>query len=96
MAWGDRASARYSVELVEKKPSAGRWLMATMDVLTGSAPDTSAEFEFSIKDQQSGAVLVQETFGALAGEEAMRLAQQRLEQMTAAEFADTYSLPAPD
>ena len=63
MTWGDRASDRYTVELVERKPSLGRWLRAIMDAVSGSNPDTSARFDFRITDNQSGAVLMEETYG---------------------------------
>lgn len=96
MVWGDRASARFSAELVAKKPSLGRWIMATMDTLTGSTPDTSEEFELLIKDVRDGAIIFRETVTAgVASDEAIRLANERLEQMTVGEFCDTYSIETP-
>jgi hypothetical protein len=96
MALGDRASTRYTGELVGKKPSVGRWIMATMDAITGSTPDTTEQFDLLIKDKQSGAIVFRETVAAGPGsDEAIRLANERLEQMTVAEFCDTYSIPPP-
>lgn len=95
MTWGDRAADRYSVEIVEEKPSAGRWLGAIIDAVSGSNPDTSARFEFRIKDSQTGTVLLAETYGGTAAEEARRLAAERLKTMTIAQFRDEYSLEEP-
>ena len=95
MTWGDRASDRYSVEVVEKKPSAGRWLGAIMDVVSGSMPDTTAEFEFRIKDKRTGAILSSEPYGGAAAQEALGVAEERLEQMTIEQFREEYSLEEP-
>jgi hypothetical protein len=95
MTWGDRASDRYSAEVVEKKPSVGRWLGAIMDAVSGSTPDTTAEFEFRIKDKRTGAILSAEPYGGAAAQEALSLAEERLEQMTVAQFRDEYSLEEP-
>lgn len=95
MPWGDRASARYSVELIEKKPSLGRWLVAIMDVTSGSTPDATAVFDLIITDTKTGSIVLREKAVGTGGEEALRLAEERLEQMNPIEFADAYSLPAP-
>lgn len=97
MSWGDRASDRYSVELIEKKASTGRWLGAILKVVVmNENPNADVEFEFLIKDKQSGNVVHRETGNSVTGEETLALAKERLEAMTVAEFRDVYSLEAAD
>lgn len=97
MIWGDRASARFSAELIEEKASLGRWLGAILKVvLVQETPNTDVIFELVIKDERTGAVVYREKGNSVTGEEALRLAEGRLEQMTVAEFAETYSFPLPE
>ncbi|MGH2793383.1 MAG: hypothetical protein ACRDKG_03660 [Actinomycetota bacterium] len=96
MSWGDRASTRYVAELIEKKAGPGRWLGAILKVVVANeTPNADVEFEFLIKDKRTGAVVHREMGNSLTGEEALRLAEERLEQMSPAEFADAYSLQPP-
>lgn len=95
MKWGERASDRYPVELIEKKPSAGRWFMAIMDVVTGSTPSTDMEFEFHIVDLETKAIVYQENFGAVAGDEAMEIGRKDLEEMSVSAFREKYLIETP-
>ena len=93
MTWGDRASDRYSVELVEKKASTGRWLGAILKVVVlNENPNADVEFEFLVKDVRTGKVLYRKMGNSVTGEETLRLAQERLETMTVAQFRDEYPL----
>ena len=96
MTWGDRASDRYSVELVEKKASAGRWVGAILKVvLMNENPNADVEFEFLIKDERIGKVVHRQVGNSVTGEEALRLAEERLDTMTTAQFREAYSLEEP-
>ncbi|HJR19198.1 MAG TPA: hypothetical protein VJ922_05715, partial [Actinomycetota bacterium] len=48
-----------------------------------------------VAEPGGGRVVHREMGNSLTGEEALRLAEERLEQMSPAEFADAYSLQPP-
>ena len=97
MTWGERASERFSAELVGKEKR-GRLIFNILDMVTGGTnPDVTPRYELLFKDKQTSEIVLRETYeGDISSGEAIKIAQKDLEELSVPAFCGRYGFPVPD